>query len=229
MKCPGQDMQYWNAEAIFEVKCPQCGKPVEFYKDDTNRRCHHCGNRFVNPKMNFGCAAYCQYAEQCLGTLPEEFVGAQDSLLKDKVAVEMKRLFKSDFHGIGHVTRVARHAETLGKNEGANLAPLLCAAYLHNAAGSNITPLTVAREILTRLKAKEPMIEAVCILLDQHGENPGSLSLEQKILEDAKNLALLEEACKEGSESAEVGHERFTANLYTAEGRKLAQKILDSY
>ena len=111
MKCPGQDMQYWTAEAIFEVDCPKCTKAVEFYKDDTTRSCTHCGHRIVNPKMDFGCAAYCKFAEQCIGTLPEEFVGAQDNLLKDKVAVEMKRFYKTDFKRIGHLSRIARYAE----------------------------------------------------------------------------------------------------------------------
>ena len=97
MKCPGQDMQYWNEKAIFEVQCPKCDKQVEFYKDDTSRKCGNCGNRFINPKMDFGCASYCQFAEQCLGTLPEEFKQGLDNLLKDKVAVAVKRHFGSDF------------------------------------------------------------------------------------------------------------------------------------
>ena len=86
MKCPGQDMKYWKDNAIFDVACPKCGTSVEFYKDDTSRKCGSCGHRFVNPKMDFGCASYCQYAEQCLGALPEDFTGGRDNLLKDKVA-----------------------------------------------------------------------------------------------------------------------------------------------
>ena len=34
MKCPGQDTLYWKPGAIFEAKCPKCGKEVEFFKDD---------------------------------------------------------------------------------------------------------------------------------------------------------------------------------------------------
>ena len=67
MRCPGQDTQFWDSSAVFEVKCPNCGGEVEFFKDDTMRKCPHCGHKFLNPKMDFGCAAYCQYAEQCLG------------------------------------------------------------------------------------------------------------------------------------------------------------------
>ena len=34
MKCPGQDSQYWKPGAVFDVKCPECGNEVEFFKDD---------------------------------------------------------------------------------------------------------------------------------------------------------------------------------------------------
>ncbi|MBW2015074.1 MAG: phosphohydrolase, partial [Deltaproteobacteria bacterium] len=70
MKCPGQDSRYWKPEAIFKAKCPKCGHNVEFFKDDTTRKCDKCGHKFANPKMDFGCAAYCQFAEECIGTLP---------------------------------------------------------------------------------------------------------------------------------------------------------------
>lgn len=233
-------MQYWNNEAIFEVKCPNCGNQVEFYKDDTNRRCHHCGNRFVNPKMDFGCAAYCQYAEQCLGTLPEEFAGAQDNLLKDKVAVEMKRQFKTDFHRIAHATRVARYAEAIGKSEGGNLPAVVCAAYLHDV-GSALEPETagqataiaiaiaIARDILYRLKAKEAMIDAVCVLLEQQDEITAGSSLEQQILDDAKNLALLEEVCKQSAATDTDPAARIQARLRTAEAQQQATALLAKY
>ena len=32
MKCPGQDTQYWQPGAIFEVDCPKCGKRLNFSK-----------------------------------------------------------------------------------------------------------------------------------------------------------------------------------------------------
>lgn len=234
MKCPGQDMQYWNDEAIFEVDCPQCKKPVEFYKDDTNRRCHHCGHRFVNPKMDFGCAAYCPYAEQCLGTLPEEFVGAQDGLLKDKVAVEMKRYFKSDFRRIGHSSRVARYAETIGKTEGGNLAALLCAAYLHDIGDHSDTAETqqtvlMAKEILTRLKAKESMLQVVSMLLQGESGHDDELAPELNILEDAKNLALFEESCKQAGSVESGQREKMCTALHTQEARNLMEKVIEQH
>jgi HD superfamily phosphodiesterase len=240
MKCPGQDMQYWREGAIFEVACPQCGKTVEFYKDDTSRICHNCGKRFVNPKKDFGCASYCQYAEQCLGTLPEEFVGQQENLLKDKVAVEVKRLYKADFKRIGHVTRVARHAENIGKIEGGNLAVILCAAYLQDIGQVSLahhqqamTPENLRTEsaktavaLLSQLKAKEIIQQNVCAILEEaSGVNQ---TIEFKILSDAILIAGLEENQKEkrldldGTAMAET----IAARALTEGGRKIAMAIL---
>lgn len=212
MKCPGQDMQYWNEDAIFEVKCPECKKMVEFYKDDTTRKCHSCGHRFVNPKMDFGCATYCQFAEQCLGTLPEEFVLQQDNLLKDKVAVEMKRYFKSDFKRISHATKVARYAERIGKaTEGANLALILCSAYLLNigfSEASKQNPVVssddlqregpaVASTLLQKLGANEGLVEQVLNIISHRQPDSSSDNLAFSIVMDANRIALLEARHKE--------------------------------
>ncbi len=211
MKCPGQDTKYWKEGAIFDVKCPECGSLVEFYKDDTTRRCHQCKHRFVNPKMDFGCATYCQFAEQCLGTLPEEFVMTQDSLLKDKIAIEMKRYFKTDFKSISHATRVARHAEKIGKaTEGVNLALILCSAYLHNigsveaqkkfnsteAKYLQLEGPNIASLILQKLGADENLEKHVCDMISHNQNLISERSMEYHILHDAYIIALLEEEYK---------------------------------
>ena len=229
MKCPGQDMQYWDAAAIFDVACPECDAQVEFYKDDTTRSCPSCGHRFVNPKMDFGCDAYCKYAEQCIGTLPEEFVGSQDSLLKDKVAVEMKRFYKTDFKRIGHVSRIARYAEKIGKDEGVNLAVVLCAAYLNdigrnNAEGKSAeqASLDIATSILTSLGAKEGVLQDVCTLIEEYSGSENPESPECKALSDAILLGDLEEKHKEESLEQEIDEDFITAHFYTVSGRELA-------
>ena len=132
MKCPGQDSRYWKPGAIFEARCPTCGNKVEFFKDDTTRICKQCGHRFLNPNMDFGCAAYCAYAEQCIGNLPPELIAQKENLLKDRVALEMKRFFNRDFKRIGHAIRVAKYAEQIGREEQGNLAVILPAAYLYD-------------------------------------------------------------------------------------------------
>ncbi len=67
MKCPGQDMRYWKPGDIFDVACPQCGSMVEFFKDESKRRCRQCGNIIANPRMDLGCAAHCRFAADCVG------------------------------------------------------------------------------------------------------------------------------------------------------------------
>ena len=172
MRCPGQDMQYWKPGAIFESNCPQCGHSVEFFKDDTARKCGKCGHRFVNPQMDFGCAAYCPYAEQCLGTLPEGLAVQKENMLKDRVAVEMKRTYKNDFRRIGRAGRLARYAERIGKAEKGNLAVILAAAYLLDIDAAAQKPVAgepvVAREILAKLDAREDLIAEVCDIITLH-------------------------------------------------------------
>ncbi|WP_163338425.1 phosphohydrolase [Desulfopila sp. IMCC35008] len=235
MQCPGQDSQYWKDDAIYEVDCPKCGKSVEFYKDDTTRKCNHCQHRFVNPKMDFGCAAYCQFAEQCIGDLPEEFVAGQESLLKDKVAVEAKRFFKTDFRRIAQVVRVARYVEQLSKDEDGNTAVLLCSAYIHEMADSvqDVTKqdyqasIELANEVLTRLKASEPMIDAVCAMLEQAGKDTiPSANTEQAILHDSRTLARLEESLKGDSNEKELACVETPDVLLTKSGKELMKDLL---
>lgn len=64
-KCPGQDTRYWTPDDVFDVPCPACRHPVEFFKNDAVRKCEKCGHRFPNPRLDLGCAAWCAYASQC--------------------------------------------------------------------------------------------------------------------------------------------------------------------
>ena len=221
MKCPGQDMKYWKAGAIFEVQCPKCSTPVEFYKDDTSRKCGNCGHRFVNPNLDFGCASYCPYAEQCLGALPEDFTGARENLLKDKVAVEMKRFFQTDFKRIRQATTTAKFVEHIGKTEGGNLAVLLCAAYLHD------TGLTEAEAILNKIGASQPMVREICtLLLHDHRGNEDD-TLQAKILHDALLLRQIQEELKENPPSAPKAQQASAKKFFTNSAKEIAATLID--
>ena len=240
MKCPGQDTKYWKPGAIFEVNCPKCDHPVEFFKDDTNRKCNRCGHRFVNPKMDFGCAAYCQYAEQCLGTLPEELAARNEDLLKDRVAVEVKRYLKTDFKLIGHATRTARYAERIGKQAGANLPVVLCAAYLFDIGASNtvgqadrpepdsigVRGAAAARSILTKLGAKEELIETVCDIIARHGATEQDEELSHRIVADAARIATLEETLKQAPWDENTIASHIESELATNAGKAEARRVL---
>ncbi|QTA89907.1 HD domain-containing protein [Desulfonema magnum] len=240
MKCPGQDTQYWKPGAIFDAKCPECGSKVEFFKDDTSRKCGNCGHRFVNPSMDFGCAAYCQYAEQCLGNLPPELMAQKEDLLKDRVAIEMKKYFKRDFKRIGHATKVARYAERIGKREGGNMAVILCAAYLHDigiheaerkfnstaAKYQETEGPPIADGILTKLGAKQALKDEVCDIVGHHHHPRDEETLNFKVLYDADLIVNLEEKHKEKPFNADKLIRVIEKSFLTESGQKEARKIL---
>ncbi|MDW7710472.1 MAG: hypothetical protein SCH98_08350 [Deferrisomatales bacterium] len=66
-KCPGQDTQQWGFDAIFDVECPKCRKPLEFFKDEVKHRCKGCGEIVFNDRMDLGCAKWCPSAASCVG------------------------------------------------------------------------------------------------------------------------------------------------------------------
>jgi hypothetical protein len=225
MKCPGQDTQYWTAGAIFEAACPRCGLTVEFFKDDTTRKCTRCGHRFVNPRMDFGCAAYCAYAEQCLGDLPPELAAQKESLLKDRVAVAVKSHLKKDFKRIGRASRRAGHAEALGKQRPANLAVVLIAAYLWDLA-ANDGAAESPHALLAQLKAPETLIQQVDQIMAGTADAPGGDSLvEAVIVAEAASIALMEEAVKAGALGGTDLAEAISRNMRTEGGRAYAQDL----
>jgi hypothetical protein len=214
-------MQYWKPGAIFESDCPQCGQPVEFFKDDTARKCGRCGHRFVNPQMDFGCAAYCPYAEQCLGTLPEGLAAQKENLLKDRVAVEMKRYYRNDFKRIGRAGRVARYAERIGKAETGNLAVILTAAYL-----LDLDEPAAARDILTRLGAREDLVAEVDDIIAHHRSLQTGDSVNFRAVHDADALETLEAEHKHHSIDAGELAARIESSFLTAAGRQAARETL---
>jgi len=240
MKCPGQDSRYWKPGAIFDEKCPECGHIVEFFKDDTARKCGKCDHRFANPKMDFGCASYCQYAEECIGTLPPELIAQKEDLLKDRIAIEMKRYFKSDFKRISHATRVARYAERIGKNERGNMAVILASSYLHDigiheaerkydstaAKYQEKEGPVIARSIMTKLEAKEELIEEVCDIIGHHHHPRPEETLNFKVVYDADLITNLEEKQKESSTDNDRLAQIIDKSFLTESGREEAKKTL---
>jgi len=240
MQCPGQDSRYWDAMAIFEAKCPKCGHAVEFFKDDTTRACSNCGHRMLNPKNDFGCASYCPYAEQCLGSMPPELLAKKQELLKDRVAIEMKKYFGSDFKRIGHASRVARYAEEIGTAEQSNPAVTLITAYLHDIGikeserkYNSSAPKyqhqegpPVAREILTALGATDTLIEEVCDIIGHHHNPRPEETINFKVLYDADLITNLEEKQSESPSSREHLQKIINHSFLTKSGAALAEKVL---
>jgi len=69
VRCPGLDKRFWKPGDIFEVMCRNCERPVEFFRDEARLKCRNCGQVVINPKIDLGCAGWCQYARQCGGIM----------------------------------------------------------------------------------------------------------------------------------------------------------------
>ena len=237
MKCPGQDMRHWKPGDIFDISCPQCGKRIEFFKDEVRRRCKSCGAQVTNPRIDFGCAEWCAYAEQCVGNLPVELKGKKRESLKQRIALEMRRVFGRDSKRINHANEVVRFAEEILKGEGGDPAVVIAASYLHDigireaerkynsTAGKyqeRESP-PIARNILERLNADRDMIDEVCDLIARH-HSPGQIqTLNFQILWEADSLVNLEDASERDLDQIK---EMVQATFKTSTGKRLANALL---
>lgn len=237
MKCPGQDSRLWGPDAIFEADCPQCGEAIEFFRDESSRRCRRCGHRAVNPRMDFGCAAYCRYAEQCLGALPPELAAKRAGLLKNRVAAEVKKFLGNDFRRIGRALKVVEYAEKMQKTQKADPAVVTLAAHLwavgawdarsrrETAESGPTDRLSVAR-ILSRTGAPAEIAGEILAILEGIGKPGGPDSPNFRCVHDAVRIAALEEEQKNRPRPPETLSEAVERSLLTGCGRDLARQVL---
>lgn len=227
MKCPGQDSRFWGKEAIFEAACPKCSSIVEFFKDEPSRRCSRCGYRFVNPRMDFGCAAYCRFAEECLGVLTPELIAKRESLMKDRVAIEAKKRLGRDFRAVSRAIKAARYAEEIFRREKLDNPSVIIATYLFELpkergqeAPSPEESAEEARKLLDPIVPKKDLIDEVVSLILSQNKPREELSSIEAIFSDAVSLARFEEEIKKDP-CATVPF------LVTDVGREIAQRIQD--
>jgi putative nucleotidyltransferase with HDIG domain len=240
MKCPGQDMRFWKPGDIFTTRCPKCGRTVEFFKDEVRRKCR-CGHEIVNPKMDFGCAQWCQYAERCLGVVPEDVKARQKEeqkdLLRERISLEMKKYFGTDLKRVNHALKVARYAEQILRMEGGNPLVVMGAAYLHDIGiheaerkyGSNsgryqeVEGPSIAKEILERLNVPKEMIEEICDIIGHHHSPREEETLDFQILYEADWLVNIEE---EGTSKDREKVEKLIMKVFkTVTGKDLAERL----
>jgi hypothetical protein len=240
MKCPGQDMRFWKPGDIFDTQCPKCGSRVEFFKDEVRRKCR-CGHEIVNPKLDFGCAQWCPYAEQCVGTVPEEVKerqrAEQKDLLRERIALEMKKYFGTDFKRVHHAIKVAKVAEQILKMEGGNPLVIMGAAYLHDIGiheaekkyGSpsghyqEMEGPAIAKEILERLSVQKEMIDEICDIIGHHHSPREEETLNFQVLYEADWLVNIEE---EGVSKERKKVEELIGKVFrTVTGKQLAEKL----
>jgi DNA-directed RNA polymerase subunit RPC12/RpoP len=238
MKCPGQDSRYWGPEAIYESSCPDCGAPIEFFKDESSRKCRKCGTKILNPKMDFGCAAYCRFAAQCLGTdMPPELLAKRTDLLKDRVAAEVKKYLGRDFKRIGRALKVVEYAGKIQRSEGGDPAIVTLAAFLSAVAGGVSTALnvsvrqlsaediTAAQSILMRAGASEELTREVLAILKSLDAKSLADGNNFKCVYDAIRIADLAAAFK--AQSPQAGNSAMDEPLLTQTGKNMMKEIVD--
>ena len=246
LKCPGQDTRMWKPGDIYDVVCPNCGVTVEFFKDDSRRKCKSCGYIIANPKIQMGCAQWCEHAEECLGVPRSEFAGSEEAALgqtlKIKLIAEMKKVFDGDLKRSSHALKVLQQAENILEREQADPIVVVAAAILHdigiaeaerkyNSASPKYQEQEgppVARAILEGLDINPgptaEQIDHVCRIVGSHHSARDIDTPEFRIIWDADWIVNIPEE-KKGKSKAEL--EAFIKKFFrTDAGRELA---LDHY
>ncbi len=177
MKCPGQDTRYWKPGDIFVAECPKCGAEIEFFKDDTRRRCAWCGHMFYNPKIELGCAEWCHYAEKCVPDLVRAKKAAQN--FKDLLSEMVKSYLKQDLVAWDRSARGLHIAQELLKAEGGDPKVVLAAVLLHKVEQSK------AAEFLAELETEPAICAAILELLAGRGAERG---LNRQLFQDVLTL-----------------------------------------
>ena len=176
IRCPGQTTMFWKPDDIYDVKCPSCGAPVEFWKDDSKRTCK-CGHRFLNPKRDLGCLEYCKYAEDCM---PEMFQGENlKALYRDRLLVGARIALKPEEARLQRSQEIAEMAEEILDGEGGQpklvfaatiIGDLVLSAQLHGGQAESSTPgdspSALTRKILADLGTETEVIDQVCQIIE---------------------------------------------------------------
>jgi putative nucleotidyltransferase with HDIG domain len=233
VRCPGQDQRFWKPDDIFEVQCPGCGQTIEIFKDEPKLKCRKCGQMVINPKIDLGCAEWCQYAEQCLGVS----VGKQVSAIRDKLINEMKTVFAGDNKRIEHTLNVLNYAEQIQQVEGGDPLVVKAAAILHDigipeaehkygsSAGKyqEIEGPPITRGILAKYDLDEATVEHICRIIANHHSAKDIDTIEFSVVWDADWLVNLPEDFADASE--ENLKEIIDKTFKTCKGRQMAMQL----
>jgi putative nucleotidyltransferase with HDIG domain len=158
-------------------------------------------------------------------------------LLRERIALEMKKYFGTDFKRVKHAIKVAKYAEQILKIEGGNPLVVMGAAYLHDIGiheaerkyGSpsgryqEIEGPPIAKEILERLNVPQEMMDEICEIIGHHHSPKEEETLNFQILFEADWLVNIEE---DGITSDRKGLEKLIGKVFrTGTGKQLAEKL----
>jgi hypothetical protein len=135
---------------------------------------------FYNPKIELGCAEWCQYAEKCVPDLVKAKKAAQT--FKELLAEMVKSHLKGDPAAWDRTAKGMEYAQELLKAEGGDPKVVLAAVLLHRVEPARV------QEFLAELATEPEIIEAVLELLAGQG---AARDLNRQLFQDV--LTLLEE------------------------------------
>lgn len=236
ISCPGQNTMFWKPDDIFDVRCPNCDRPVEFWKDDSKRTCE-CGHRFLNPKRDLGCLEYCKYAEQCM---PEMFQGESlKALYRDRLLVTAKIKMKPADASLERSQKIAEMAEEILDEEGGQPKVVFAATILGNlvlnsqpsgeqsaSSAQGDSPSAIIRKVLADIGTEKEVTDQVCQIIENRINGTSSEDLDSKIVSDALMLADLldKKALLEGAALERL----VDSKIQTESGKRVAREQLFS-
>jgi len=188
--CPGQDTRFWGPGDVFETTCAACGYEIEFFKDDAHRRCPNCGQRVLNPKLNLGCAQWCEHAKDCLGYDPKESLAlaqGAEAAITDRLIEALKRESGRDKDRITRALAVLDRAEEILRKEDGSPRVVLAAAVLHAPAQAKQEKKgpAIALKIMKEIGLDAETIDTVSRIIAGLPDGQGIDTLEAKIVWDA--------------------------------------------
>jgi len=233
VRCPGQDQRFWKPDDIFEVKCPGCDGTIEFFKDEPKLKCRKCGQLVVNPKIDLGCAEWCQYAQQCMGV----DVVKNLRIMREKLIEEMKNVFGDDQKRIEHALAVLDYAEQIQNVEGGDPLIVRAAAILHDigiheaerkhgsSAGKyqEVEGPIIARGILAKFNLDKKVAERICRIIANHHSARNIDTIEFRIVWDADRLVNLPTDFADASKAKLK--EIIDKTFKTCKGRQIALEL----
>lgn len=162
---------------MFEADCPRCATSIEFLRGDVAVRCHGCKRKVINPRFDPGCAAWCAYAEQCLGNLAAAY-RQHPEFVRDRLEAELRRT-RPEPQVVERAIRAGRQAlEAALKHEG--------------------DPLVVTAACLLQELDSEPSASAAAakLALAGLGLPPGVISQVEKIVSGQDKGSLNARLCR---------------------------------
>lgn len=192
-RCPGQNTMFWKPDDVYDVACPGCGHPVEFWKDDARRTCG-CGYRFANPKRDLGCLEYCKYAESCM---PEMFEGeSRRALYRDRLIAAIRSKLGPDAETQERMSEAADLAEQMFAEEGGDPKVVIAAAVFssliavpvrHHRSSPSAAALDrqEAISILSLLRTEAEVVDQICRIVWNRDTDVQPDDINMRIVRDA--------------------------------------------